>query len=161
MATWHVSGLLTDHTQSVQVSIRNFIKSNWSLTGDLGVGRVFFGTGWWDANRGIQMHFRHDVPPTASRYTMGANGLQLWNDSVTIHYFVSTNQKNEEPPALDRMYNETVRIVMSDTGGLEASQGFCSMWFIRPPYTLPQPSSQNSTWHGVATLAVKYYKVFS
>ena len=161
MATWKVAGLAADHTQSVQISVKDFIKNNWSLTGELTANHILFSNGWYDRNRQYQMHFRHDSPGSSIAYTMGASGLQRYDDIINIHYFVSRSKSNIEPVELDKMYNETVRIVSSDRTGLESTQGICAMWFLRPPYTLPMQDSEQSTWHGVGTLSVRYYKLFA
>jgi len=160
MANWVVAGLGTDHTQAIQISVKDFIRNNWSLTGELSPGRIKFGTGWYDRDNQYQIHFRHDSPGTSTPYTLGVNGLQQFNDIINIHFFVTSGKSNTEPLALDKMYNETMRIIGSNRTGLESTQGICAMWFLRPPYTLPQPDSIQSTWHGIGTLSVKYFKLF-
>ena len=161
MVSWHVAGLATDHTQSIQISVKDFIRNNWGLTGNLSTIRIFFGTGWYERNRPYQIHFRHDSPGGSIAYTLGASGLQQYNDIINVHFWVSKSISNVEPPELDQMYNEVMRIISSNRTGLESSQGICGMWFIRPPYTLPSPDSEISVWHGIGTLSVRYYKVYS
>jgi hypothetical protein len=161
VVSWHVAGLALDHTQSIQTSVKDFIHNNWTLTGNLSAIRIFFGLGWYDRNRPYQIHFRHDSPGLVSPYTIGVNGLQKYDDVINIHFWVSKSKTNVEPPELDQMYNETVRIISSNRTGLESSQGICAMFFLRPPFTLPQPDSEISVWHGVGTLAVRYFKVYS
>jgi len=161
MPTWKVAGLATDHTQSIQISIKDFIRNAWTLTGNLSTARIFFGTGWYDRNRPYQIHFRHDSPGSVLPYTLGAGGLQKYDDIINIHFWVSKSKTNTEPPELDQMYNEVVRIISSDRTGLEATQGICAMWFLRPPYTLPQPDSEISVWHGIGALSVKYFKLYA
>jgi hypothetical protein len=87
--------------------------------------------------------------------------MQMYNDIISIHFFENRLRSNVEPVELDKMYNEVMRIIGSNRTGLESSQGICAMWFIRPPYTLPQQSSEQSLWHGVGTLSVRYYKYFA
>ncbi len=161
MPTWKVAGLTTDHTQSIQISIKNFIRNAWSLTGNLSAARIFFGTGWYDRNRPYQIHVRHDSYGSVMPYTMGVNGLQKYDDIINIHFWVSKSTTNVEPPECDQLYNEVVRIISSDRTGLETSQGICAMWFIRPPYTLPSPDSEISVWHGIGTLSVRYFKLLA
>jgi hypothetical protein len=161
MVIWHVAGLATDHTQSPQISIKDFIRNSWTLTGNLAAIRIEFGTGWYDRGRPYQIHVRHDSYGSSMAYTMGVNGLQRYDDIINIHFWVSKSKTNTEPPELDQMYNEVMRIISSDRTGLETSQGICAMWFIRPPYTLPQPDSEISVWHGIGTLSVRYFKVYS
>jgi len=161
MVSWHVAGLATDHTQSIQISIKDFIRNNWGLTGNLSTIRIFFGTGWYDRNRPYQIHFRHDSPGSVMPYTVGSSGLQRYDDIINIHFWVSKSKTNTEPPELDQMYNEVVRIISSDRTGLEASQGICAMFFLRPPFTLPQPDSEISVYHGVSSLSVKYFKLYA
>ena len=88
-------------------------------------------------------------------------GLQKYDDVINIHFWISKSKTNVEPPELDQMYNETVRIISSNRTGLESSQGICAMFFLRPPFTLPSPDSEISVWHGTSSLAVKYFKVYS
>ncbi len=161
MVSWHVAGLVGDHTQSVQISIKDFIRNNWGLTGNLSAARIEFGTGWYDRGRPYQIHFRHDSYGSSMAYTVGASGLQKYDDIINIHFWVSKSTSNVEPPELDQMYNEVVRIISTNRTGLEASQGICAMWFIRPPYTLPSPDSEISIWHGIATLRVTYFKLLA
>jgi len=160
VASWKVVGLSTDHTQSIQISVKDFIKNNWTLTGELAVGRIKFGTGWYDKNNQYQIHVRSPSPPTGTPFTIGKSGLQKYDRIMDIHFFVTKLKSNVEPAELDKMYNETDRIIGSDRVGLETSQGICAMWFIRAPYTLPQPDSEMSTWHGIGTLRMFYYKQF-
>ncbi len=158
---WKVVGLAGDHTQSIQVSVKDFIRNSWSLTGDLAPTRIRFGLGWYDKGNQYQIHFRSDTAGVGTPYTVGAGGYQRYDKTLNIHFWVSNLRSNSEPAQLDKMYNEVERIVGSDRTGLESSQGICAMWFIRPPFTLPQPDSEQSIWHGISTLAVRYFKYFA
>jgi len=160
---WQVAGKTPagDHTQSIQISVKDFIRNNWALTGTLSTIRILFSTGWYDRNRPYQIHFRHDSAGTAVPYTLGASGLQRYDDVINIHFWVSKSKSNVEPTELDQMYNEVMRIIGSDRTGLESTQGICAMWFIRPPYTLPSPDSEISVYHGIGSLRVVYYKLFA
>ncbi len=161
MATWQVSGLGADHTQDVQISVMNFISTNWSLTGTLDPSHIKFSTGWYDSQVPYQIHFRHPpLAPNVSTITLGSHPLFRYDDRVDIHVFVAALRANTEPAALGQMNREIERIVGSDTTGLESTQGFCFIKFTRPMNTLPQEDSQASTWHSIGQVGMVYHKVF-
>jgi hypothetical protein len=160
MSSWQVAGLGTDHTEPIQVMIRDFIKSNWSLNGKLHVNRILFGTGWYDKSRELQIHFKRDSPSDQRPKSIGINGLYEFRDVINVHFWVSIETDNIEPPDLNQMYTEIQRIVGENVTALAATQGINYMRFIRPPYTLPSGSSNMSLWHGVGGLSVLYYKLF-
>lgn len=161
MASWQVSGLGTDHTQDVQVSVKNFISTNWSLTGELDVSHILFSTGWYDKSRPYQIHFRHPpLAPSVSTVTIGSHPMFRYDDLVQIHVFVTALKANTEPAALGQIHRELERIVGSDTTGLESTQGFCYIKFTRPMNTLPNEDSQTSTWHSTGQVGMVYHKVY-
>jgi hypothetical protein len=103
MPVWQVSGLGVDHTQDPQVSIKDLITSNWSLTGDLAVEKIEFNTGWYNKQQDYQLHFRHDKPPIKKARTIGQNCLYKYDDFVNIHVFANKQTDNFEPLELGQM----------------------------------------------------------
>ena len=160
MPTWKIAGLSADHTQEVQISIKDFVRNSWSLTGDLAAARVVFSTGWYDRSRQYQIHFRHDTFPRKKRYTIGKYPYYQYDDFVQIHVWVTQSQKNQEPTQLGKIAREIDRIISVGITDLMTIQGFQMMEFIRPINTLPQEDSTNSIWHAVGTLGILYHKVY-
>ena len=156
---WHVTGLAGDHTQDVQVSVRDFIVAGWSLTGPLAVGNIQFDTGWYDNQWQFQVHFRHDYFPQEDPKTIGSNYIHRYTDWVNIHVFVEMQQDNTEPEELGKIYREIERIVGSNVTGLQATQGFSFMRFSQPLHNLRIDMNEETHFHGFGTLFIRYHKV--
>jgi hypothetical protein len=159
MPVWQVSGLGVDHTQDPQVSIKDLITSNWSLTGDLAVEKIEFNTGWYNKQQDYQLHFRHDKPPIKKARTIGQNCLYKYDDFVNIHVFANKQTDNFEPVELGQMYREIDRIISINIIALRNTQGFTKIFLITPCHTLPREQSQASIWHGYGEVGILYHKI--
>ena len=155
---YQVLGLGTDHTQDPQISIKNLITSNWSLTGDLAVAKIKFNTGWYDKTSQYQLHFRHDRAPIKKRKTIGSSPIFGYTDFCNIHVFANQQTDNYEPLELGSIYREIDRIVSVNIIALEGSQGFCNIEMWEPKRTLPREESQVSIWHGYGVVTMIYSK---
>jgi hypothetical protein len=158
MTTWQVAGLGTDHTADIQVSVKDFIRNNWTLTGDLAAARIIFSTGWYDKNRQYIVNVRHDTFPKKTRYTIGHDPYYRYDDFLQIHVWVNKEQKNQEPSQIGKIAREIDRIISVGITDLMVTQGFQLMEFLRPINTLPQESSATTVWHAVGTLGILYHK---
>jgi hypothetical protein len=161
MPTWHVSGLGTDHTQDPQVSIKDLINTNWSLTDDLAVAKIKMTTGWFDKQSQFQLHFRHDQAPVKKPRTIGQNCLWKYDDFVNVHIFASVQTDNSEPVELGQIYRELDRIISINIIALRATQGFTKIFVMTPFHTLPKQDSQSSIWHGYGLVGILYHKVYA
>jgi hypothetical protein len=159
LATWQVAGIGADHSADIQISVKDYVRNNWSLTGDLAAARIVFSTGWYDKSRQYQIHFRHDTFPKKSRYTIGHDPYYRYDDFIQVHVWVTQKQNNQEPSQLGKIAREIDRIISVGITGLMVTQGFQIMEFIRPINTLPQEDSQNSIWHAQGVLGILYHKV--
>lgn len=156
---WKVTGLAADHTQDVQVSVKNHIVANWNLSAPLSVGLIQFDTGWYDQQWQFQVHFRHDYFPGESKKTIGRNYIHKYDDFVNIHVFVQMQHDNTEPEELGKIYREIERIIGTDVTALQATQGFNFMSFIQPMHTLPIDVNEETHFHGFGTIMLRYHKV--
>lgn len=163
MPTWQRTGLGSDFSDSTLNIIKDYIKSQWTLTGDLDAtnpGKMKWGTGWYDAQPWVQLHFRTSYKSERAK-SIGQNYIHRYDDFIIIHVFVETQTDNVEPAQLDKIYRELDRIVGSNTVSLEASQGIQFMKFIQPMRTMPQEANETSLWHGIGVLMIAYHKVYA
>ena len=160
--SWHVTGLATDHTASIQSLLKDYLQSNWSSSVPVSGYFVKFSTGWYDEQNQFQVHVRHDIAMPVNRITLGNRPMNKYNDMCQVHCFAEEQQDNAEPANLDKMCNEVARIVGSNTTGLESSQGVCTLEIASTPRVLPvEMAHEAAIFHSVQKVRLIYHKVFS
>lgn len=160
MVTYQLTGLGADATEDVQVSLKNYFKTQWALTTPLNKEKIRWSTGWNDLSSPLQIHFRHDIRPIIRRVTIGgASSIRRYDDFVNVHVFLNKQSDNSEPTELGKIYRELERIAGENITALLSTKGFSYFEFSRPMNTLPQEDSQPSIWHGTGTIEILYHKV--
>src|SRR5574341_319430 len=158
---YQVIGLGTDHTQDTNISIRNFVQTNWSLTGELDDLKILFGVGWLESQRDVEIHFKKSSPPAIEHYSLGSDGLDKFDDIIYVHTWITNQSPNSEPPNYDnvgKVYRELERIIQENPKGLATTQGIMWMRFVRPMYTVPEEDPTQTTFHGIGIIVLMYVK---
>lgn len=149
-----------DHDKSVNAIIKDYLESNWSLTGDLlatNKGRMMFSTGWYQKQPPFQVHVRHDVDMPSKFITLGSRPISKFDDRVQVHCFATAQTVNAEPDNLDKMNREVIRIINADATGLETSEGIYMMQ-ASSPRVLPTDDSQATIFHSIIRIELYYMK---
>ena len=160
--SYHVIRLGTDFTQSVQAIIKDYLETNWSLTGVLtgtNKGKIMFSTGWWQKQPQYQIHIRHDIDKMPMSKTIGRYPIKKFDDVLQVHCWEQMQTVDAEPTNLDKMTREVQRIINSDALGLSSSGIYnmnCSSARI-----LPLEDSQAAIFHSVQRVEVMYAKRYA
>ena len=160
--SWQVVNKGTDHTASIQSIIKDYLKTNWTLTGDLDAtnpGKTLFSTGWWQKQPAVQVHVRHDIDMPSRFKTLGSRPISQWNDRIQVHCFTTELTNDAEPINLDKMNREVERIINADATGLETTQGIYMMQ-CSSPRIMPMEDSQASIFHSIQKVELYYNKRF-
>lgn len=157
---YRVIGTAGDQTADWNVIIRDYVKTNWGLTGELDDPNIIFGVGWNQMQADVEIHFKMSTPAAIRTYTLGQTGFQRFDDLVYVHTFITNTSPNSEPPNYDnvgKVYRELVRLVNQNPTAL-SSQGIIKMLFHQPPYTVPEEDALQTTFHGIGIIGLFYLK---
>lgn len=157
---WQRIGLGTDNTVDDNVTIRDYVRTNWGLTGELAPDNIVFGVGWNSMQADVEVHFKMSTPAAIRSYTLGQSGFQRFDDLVYVHTFITNTSPNSEPPNYDnvgKVYRELVRLINKNPTVL-SSQGIIKMMFVQPPYTVPEEDALQTTFHGIGIIGLFYLK---
>lgn len=156
--SWHVIRKGTDHTKFVEEILKDYLSTNWSLTGDLQY--VLFSTGWYNENFPYQIHIRHDIDKSPIFKTLGNKPIHKYDDVVQVHTFCNEQTDNVLQSNLGKMTREIQRIIGSDVAGLATSEGIYSM-NCSTANVLPLEDSQTTIYHAVQRVGMMYAKRYA
>ena len=158
--SYQVIRLGTDHTQSVQAYLKDYLFTNWTLTDPLdktNKGKLQFSTGWFQKLPQYQVCVRHDIDKFARTRTLGNRPIKQIDDLIQVHCWEQAQTDDAEPTNLDKMCREVQRIINSDTAGLSTTAGVFNM-SCGSARILPLEDSQASIFHSVQRIEVDYAK---
>lgn len=156
---YQVIRLGTDHQQSVQGIVKDYLKTSWTLTDPLdatNLGKMMFSTGWWQKQPQYIVNVRHDIPMQPRRRTIGRKPIKQFDDILQVHCWETMQTDDAEPVNLDKMCREVQRIINSDELGLQ-SQGIFMM-NCGSAQVMPLEDSQAAIFHSVQRVEVYYCK---